>query len=287
MSCLVRGRLKCRSTILRKYQSTRHGTDGLINLTPAPGSVSAPPIFLSYATNTQTITMKLFLLIPLCSTVYGAWVPSTALAPSSGDIQPNTPIRDSSPNPLWTPPTQLAVHVSHGVLMAVAFVLLLPLGAMTPHLSFLGRQKLRVHIGCQLFAYALILMGFVFGLWVAVGAQDWFYDPHTQLGFCLVGLVSLQPLVGVWHHLNFRRIRVRTWRYYVHIWYGRILIVMGIVDGGLGLRLAANYTRGEMICYVVISVAAFVLYGSAVVVSLLGRRGGVKGQGRPTGGSDM
>lgn len=76
------------------------------------------------------------------------------------------------PNPLWGKVTKTAVHACHGVFMAFAFVVVLPLGAMSPHFSFLGSHKLRFHIGCQLFAYALILMGFVFGLWVAVGAQD-------------------------------------------------------------------------------------------------------------------
>jgi hypothetical protein len=77
-----------------------------------------------------------------------------------------------TPNPLWSKVTSKAVHASHGVFMAFAFVVVLPLGAMSPHFSFMGKYKLRFHIGCQLSAYALILMGFVFGLWVAIGAQD-------------------------------------------------------------------------------------------------------------------
>lgn len=81
-------------------------------------------------------------------------------------------------------------------------------------------------------------------------------------------MISLQPLIGVWHHLNFRRSGVRSWRYNVHVWFGRALIVMGIVDGGLGLRLAANYNRGELVAYIVLSVVFFLLYVGAFVLGL-------------------
>lgn len=231
-------------------------------------------------------------------------MPSTLLPPSEITVTPAVhqllivKRAGHPPNPLWSKVTSTAVHASHGVFMAVAFVVVLPLGAMSPHLSFIGKYRLRFHIGCQLVAYALILMGFVFGLWVAVGAQDvsqefsfcqiiakfeligalpqWFYDPHTQLGFCIVGLISLQPLIGMWHHLNFRRSGVRSWRYHVHTWFGRALILMGIIDGGLGLRLAANYNRGELITYIVLSVAFFLLYVGAAVLGLLGKGRSVK-----------
>ncbi|KAH8905755.1 hypothetical protein BR93DRAFT_968989 [Coniochaeta sp. PMI_546] len=209
-------------------------------------------------------------------------MPSTLLPPSEITVTPAVhrllivKRAGHPPNPLWGKVTAAAVHASHGVFMAVAFVVVLPLGAMSPHLSFIGKYRLRFHIGCQLVAYALILMGFVFGLWVAVGAQDWFYDPHTQLGFCIVGLISLQPLIGMWHHLNFRRSGVRSWRYRVHTWFGRALILMGIIDGGLGLRLAGNYNRGELITYIVLSVAFFLLYVGAAVLGLLEKGRSVK-----------
>jgi hypothetical protein len=70
----------------------------------------------------------------------------------------------------------------------------------------------------------------------------------------------------LWHHLNFRRRGVRSWRYKVHVWFGRALILMGIIDGGLGLRLAANYNRGELITYIVLSVVFFLSY---VILSVL------------------
>ena len=43
----------------------------------------------------------------------------------------------------------------------------------------------------------------------------------------------------------------------MHIWYGRLLILLGIINGGLGLQLAANTTAGEII------------YGSVAGIMLL------------------
>jgi hypothetical protein len=38
-----------------------------------------------------------------------------------------------------------------------------------------------------------------------------------------------------------------------HIWLGRILVTLGMVNGGLGLLLGGDSTRGEKIAYGVIS----------------------------------
>lgn len=45
---------------------------------------------------------------------------------------------------------------------------------------------------------------------------------------------------------NLRLSRSGTWTALLHIWYGRILILLGIVNGGLGLRLADNSDGGEV-----------------------------------------
>lgn len=47
---------------------------------------------------------------------------------------------------------------------------------------------------------------------------------------------------------------------YVHIWLGRLLITLGIINGGLGLLLAENTTRGAYIAYGVISAIIWLAY---------------------------
>lgn len=55
----------------------------------------------------------------------------------------------------------------------------------------------------------------------------------------------LQPFLAAVHHWMFIRKKTRTPLAPVHVWLGRILIVLGMVNGGLGLKLADNTHGGE------------------------------------------
>jgi hypothetical protein len=88
----------------------------------------------------------------------------------------------------------------------------------------------------------------------------------------MVGLMTVQILIGVWHHSNFKRTKTRTWRHTLHVWYGRILIIMGVIDGGLGYKLAANASRAELDSYIVIVVLSFVTYVGVIVADLLRKK---------------
>lgn len=72
--------------------------------------------------------------------------------------------------------------------------------------------------------------------------------------------------------------RKTVWTH-VHVWYGRILIALGIVNGGLGLQLANN-TRPGTITY---GVAAGVIgVGYCVVMFLVEVRNGRRQAGEIT-----
>ncbi len=53
---------------------------------------------------------------------------------------------------------------------------------------------------------------------------------------------------------------------YVHIWWGRFLMVLGVVNGGLGLQLAQE-SSGPVIAYAVIAGVVFVVYAGFKVWS--------------------
>jgi hypothetical protein len=59
----------------------------------------------------------------------------------------------------------------------------------------------------------------------------------------LFSLVSLQPLGGILHHLGFVRHGRRTLVSHVHIWLGRALVTLGMINGGLGLMLSSHAKR--------------------------------------------
>ena len=68
------------------------------------------------------------------------------------------------------------------------------------------------------------------------------------------------------HHRRFKALHARTpWTYW-HIWYGRSLIVLAVINGGLGLQLANNTTGGKIL-YIVVAGVIGVAY-CAVVLNL-------------------
>lgn len=64
-------------------------------------------------------------------------------------------------------------------------------------------------------------------------------------------LVFFQAGGGVLHHLQYRRHKKRTAVSWGHIWLGRAIITLGMINGGLGLQLTGVST-GSYIAYGVV-----------------------------------
>lgn len=88
------------------------------------------------------------------------------------------------------------------------------------------------------------------------------------MGVVVVCLMVLQPALGFAHHSHYKKHHARGLVSHAHIWYGRALIILGIVTGGLGLQLAGT-PRAFTIAYAV--VAAFVA-GVYVAANFIGDR---------------
>jgi hypothetical protein len=87
---------------------------------------------------------------------------------------------------------------------------------------------------------------------------------HTIFGTTVVALFVLQPFIGFFHHHQFKKTGGRTPASYVHIWYGRSIMILAVVNGGLGLKLAGN-TKGGEIAYGVVAGVVALLYTAAVL----------------------
>lgn len=100
------------------------------------------------------------------------------------------------------------------------------------------------------------------------------YNYHPIIGIVLLLLVLVQPFLGWLHHRNFKRYLRRTVPSHLHLWNGRVLVILGIVNGGLGLQLAgANDT--QKLAYTIV---AAVLGGAWIILSLLGEARRAKGR---------
>ena len=96
-------------------------------------------------------------------------------------------------------------------------------------------------------------------------------NAHPVIGTVLFVLLFFQPFLGLVHHVLFKKHSRRMVWSYGHIWLGRFIITLGIINGGLGLRLAsrspiASPSRGAIVAYGVLAGIMWLLYVVAAVV---------------------
>lgn len=77
-----------------------------------------------------------------------------------------------------------------------------------------------------------------------------------------------QVALGWMHHRNYVKYQRRSWVSYCHIWYGRALIIIAIINGGIGLRVS-RATMAQILAYSVVATIVFALYGAVVVYRLV------------------
>jgi hypothetical protein len=77
----------------------------------------------------------------------------------------------------------------------------------------------------------------------------------------------------------------RTAVSHLHIWYGRIIMALGIINGGLGLQLTNNTKTGKIV-YAVIAGLVGVVYVLAVVLKRKVSGNAWAGQDKPEDGSE-
>ncbi|KAI3331947.1 iron reductase domain protein [Xylariaceae sp. AK1471] len=149
---------------------------------------------------------------------------------------------------------------AHGILMSIVMVILYPLGSIL--MPLFGNWVL--HAVWQAFSFLAMWAAFGLGVTLAHRTGYDFHETHTILGTVVVAFFGIQPIGGYIHHVYYGKHQKRGLVSHGHIWYGRILMILGIVNGGLGLRLA-EASHALVIAYSVIAAVIFVAYiGGAV-----------------------
>ncbi|KAF2120175.1 hypothetical protein BDV96DRAFT_595747 [Lophiotrema nucula] len=161
--------------------------------------------------------------------------------------------------------------IAHGVLASLAFVIFMPIGSIMIRLaSFPGLWW--VHGLFQLFAYALYICAFGIGIWFVNQIPTKLIDHyHPVIGILVFCLLFFQPILGAIHHFQFKKYNRRTFWSYAHLWLGRIVITLGMINGGLGMLLAHDTgffvpSKGQMIAYGVIAGIMWLAWVAAAVV---------------------
>ncbi|KAK3312690.1 integral membrane protein [Apodospora peruviana] len=170
-----------------------------------------------------------------------------------------------------------SLATAHGILMGLAFVVFMPIGAVLIR-SIESKNALWIHASCQLTGLALVIAGLVTGVRLFQIKDQLDNNVHTVLGAVIAVGILLQPFIGYIHHRRYVRTQQRSNWSTIHVWFGRTLLLLGIVNGGLGLQLALGspeYSEVGLIVYSVLAgVAGLLLLG---LIAYVGKTKGNQG----------
>lgn len=151
---------------------------------------------------------------------------------------------------------------AHGALASLAFIGIFPIGAILVRLASF-RHLAWTHGGLQVFGYAIVIAAAGVGIFMARGG-DYLSEPHAIIGLLLLAVVFAMPFLGAIHHKLYKSKATRTVWSYCHVFTGRAVIILGMVNGGLGLQLA-DVHGPRIIVYGVFAGLMGVLYIGAIV----------------------
>lgn len=164
---------------------------------------------------------------------------------------------------------------------------LIPVGGILIRSGIKSPWILRIHAFLQSIGYLIYIVAVGMGIYLvrslSYGPYSMWQDPHTKLGISILVLAFFQPILGLVHHSlyksrvaavkqgNTTKLPGRTASGYAHLWLGRILIVLGMINGGLGLRLASEspfetHLHTKAIVYGVGAGVMFLLYIAFVII---------------------
>lgn len=126
------------------------------------------------------------------------------------------------------------------------------------------------------FTYVIVLASMGMGVWMAVVSQQ-LDDVHSIIGIAVVGSLLLQPISGLTHHLLYKRVGGPNAATYPHVWWGRAVVTLGIINGGLGLQLSGNTVKGE-IAYGVVAAVMWSLWMIVIVLAYIKSRNKPEGE---------
>ncbi|KAL2048644.1 hypothetical protein N7G274_000556 [Stereocaulon virgatum] len=144
-------------------------------------------------------------------------------------------------------PVRHKALIAHSALMGFTFAFLLPMGAIVLRISTV-RGLVWIHAGIQAFAWILALAGLGLGVYLAI-YPDYLVtasNGHSIIGIIVVTGLAFQPIAGYVHHLIYKKDKRRSFWAPLHVWWGRIFITAGIINGGLGTQLSDNTVKGKI-----------------------------------------
>lgn len=204
---------------------------------------------------------------------------------SSGSSASSASSNPSSPQPVVTTSSTQSTdrkRIAHAAIMIIVMVVLFPSFALGIHL-LPSSLAVVLHAWLQVFTLALAITGFGLGISLSVNSYPITSSSYHQIiGIIVVSsLVLFQPAMGLLQHRYWRKKGQKGMFAYAHRWLGRTMIILGIVNAGLGFYFtgigSSMAPKGAVIAYGV--VAGIVGVGYILTVGFLARR---RRHARPT-----
>ncbi|KAG6002000.1 hypothetical protein E4U21_003584 [Claviceps maximensis] len=172
---------------------------------------------------------------------------------------------DDDDDDMAHPAEDTILRLAHGIIMTAVFVLIYPAGSLLTPLF----NKWFLHSMSQ-------IVGFVC-MWIAFVLGHVYARMQARLGTMVVSLLAIQPLLGYLHHRIYTAHQSNSLVHHVHVWYGRSLMLLGVINGGLGLQLAHEKARAWPIVYSAVAAVLALAYVAALAFRRSVRMGYLKG----------
>ncbi|PNS18365.1 Cytochrome b561 and DOMON domain-containing protein [Sphaceloma murrayae] len=187
---------------------------------------------------------------------------SAAASPSSSDsTEPATD--ESSSSSSTTPTSTSTIILAHGVLGALAWVIIFPLGSILLRLIS-SSKSIWIHAALQGLGHLVFTAAVGLGIYYANQIRQ-LNAAHPIIGLVVFALLFLQPVLGLMHHSQYKKVGRRSAVSHAHVWLGRAIITLGIINGGLGLQMAGDASRGQIVAYAVVAGVMWVAYVASAV----------------------
>ncbi len=201
--------------------------------TTQPFIFAVGPVFPRMASDSLSADLSRHML-------YGQFTMDTTAALSdSGGAVPLGPYqnKDASAATGTTMDNDPAPRI-HGIVMSVVFILAFPLGAVLLRVW----NKVKAHIAIQVIGLVLFCMAFAGGSVVSMqyNRSKHFNSAHQVIGILLLIALFAQLGLGAYNHSIYKRTQQKTIFGKIHTYLGPISMLVGIINGYLGFRLAGT-----------------------------------------------
>ncbi|KAH8807290.1 hypothetical protein F5884DRAFT_899707 [Xylogone sp. PMI_703] len=166
----------------------------------------------------------------------------------------------------WTPRQLYAIH---GLILAFAFVILMPLGVAGIRS---GHPKaFKIHWIIQISSAILATSGIAWGIYISRGEEQvtTLRESHELIGFLVLLGLGWAPALGYWHHVRYLKIGRATEVTKWHRGLGATVLTASWVNIFLGLYVANQPTWYFAVAFLLMVISSVVIYSSSKLRALI------------------